>query len=47
VARSFPRQALHAARLEFIHPVSGELLAFESALPSDLSRLLAALEQHG
>jgi 23S rRNA pseudouridine1911/1915/1917 synthase len=47
IARSFPRQALHAARLEFIHPASGEALAFQSPLPSDLTRLLAALEQHG
>jgi 23S rRNA pseudouridine1911/1915/1917 synthase len=47
MARSFPRQALHAARLEFIHPVSGERLAFESALPSDLERLLSVLDRDG
>ena len=47
VSRAFPRQALHAARLELIHPASGEALAFQSPLPSDLARLLAALEQHG
>ena len=47
MARSFPRQALHAARLEFIHPASGERLAFDSAVPSDLERLLSALDQHG
>ncbi len=31
------RQALHAFRLGFDHPVSGEALVFESALPADLS----------
>lgn len=37
------RQALHAAVLGFAHPVSGEHLRFESPLPEDLARLLAAL----
>ncbi len=37
------RQALHAAELGFVHPVSGEELSFESALPQDLSRLGEAL----
>ncbi len=30
------RQALHAARLGFEHPVSGQALLFEAALPADL-----------
>ena len=38
------RQALHAARLGFVHPRSGETLAFESPLPRDLASVLAALE---
>jgi 23S rRNA pseudouridine1911/1915/1917 synthase len=37
------RQALHAAELVFVHPVSGRRLAFASALPPDMARLLAAL----
>jgi 23S rRNA pseudouridine1911/1915/1917 synthase len=37
------RQALHAAVLGFKHPVSGELLRFESALPEDIQHLLSAL----
>ena len=37
------RQALHAATLGFAHPVTGEELLFESALPEDLVRLLTAL----
>jgi 23S rRNA pseudouridine1911/1915/1917 synthase len=36
------RQFLHAHRLAFDHPVSGERLAFESALPDDLAAALEA-----
>jgi 23S rRNA pseudouridine1911/1915/1917 synthase len=45
-ARSFARQALHAARLELTHPATGARLAFHAPLPADLAELLAALEQH-
>ncbi|HEV2816182.1 MAG TPA: RluA family pseudouridine synthase [Allosphingosinicella sp.] len=40
---NFHRQALHAAGLGFVHPVSKENLSFESAPPSDIQELLAAL----
>jgi 23S rRNA pseudouridine1911/1915/1917 synthase len=40
---NFRRQALHAAALGFIHPVSKENLSFESPLPSDIQELKAAL----
>ncbi len=40
---NFPRQALHAATLGFIHPASGAEMTFESPLPADMSDLLAAL----
>jgi 23S rRNA pseudouridine1911/1915/1917 synthase len=43
--RGFRRQALHAARLEFPHPVSGEALRLEAPLPDDFERLLAALRE--
>jgi 23S rRNA pseudouridine1911/1915/1917 synthase len=43
--RAFPRQALHAATLGFVHPVRGEALRFEAPLPPDMSELLRAL--HG
>jgi len=33
------RQALHAAVLGFVHPVTGERLRFESPLPADMARL--------
>jgi 23S rRNA pseudouridine1911/1915/1917 synthase len=39
----FPRQALHAARLGFAHPRTGEALAFASEPPPDMSELIAAL----
>jgi 23S rRNA pseudouridine1911/1915/1917 synthase len=38
------RQALHAARLGFEHPVSGERMSFESPLPADLHRAIVGLE---
>ena len=41
----FPRQALHAARLGFTHPRSGEMLSFSSDPPPDMAGLLAALDE--
>ena len=38
------RQALHAERLAFIHPVTGALLEFNSALPDDLAEIAASLK---
>jgi 23S rRNA pseudouridine1911/1915/1917 synthase len=35
------RQMLHAARLSFAHPVTGEALAFEAPLPADFAACLA------
>ncbi len=37
------RQALHAAELAFVHPVTGKRLSFVSPLPPDMARLVAAL----
>jgi 23S rRNA pseudouridine1911/1915/1917 synthase len=34
---------VHAARLAFIHPVSGHRLSFEAPLPADLEHILARL----
>jgi 23S rRNA pseudouridine1911/1915/1917 synthase len=39
----FSRQALHAAVLGFVHPISQEAMRFESPLPDDLVGLLEAL----
>jgi len=41
---SFPRQALHAKELGFLHPRSKEELLFESDLPEDFNVLLDALK---
>ncbi len=40
----FPRQALHAARLGFAHPVTGRSLMFETPPPADFQALLGALD---
>jgi 23S rRNA pseudouridine1911/1915/1917 synthase len=37
------RQALHAARLRFAHPVSGESLSFTSPWPADFAALVSRL----
>lgn len=39
----FARQALHAAELGFIHPVTGEAQSHASALPADMAGLLVEL----
>jgi 23S rRNA pseudouridine1911/1915/1917 synthase len=39
----FPRQALHAATLGFVHPVSGEEMRFAAPVPEDMDRLIAGL----
>lgn len=40
------RQALHALRLCFNHPVSGERLEFEAPLPDDFQHALTAIRTH-
>ena len=35
-----PRQALHAKTLGFEHPVTGEIVKFESELPEDMELVL-------
>ncbi|MGQ4273448.1 RluA family pseudouridine synthase [Terrihabitans sp. B22-R8] len=37
------RQALHAAHLAFEHPVTGELMSFDSPIPDDMAQLVEAL----
>lgn len=43
--RTFPRQALHAAELGFIHPVSGATLHFKSKAPEDFLSLIKDLDE--
>jgi 23S rRNA pseudouridine1911/1915/1917 synthase len=40
----FDRQALHAASLGFIHPITGGTLRFESSIPEDMQLLLSQLQ---
>jgi len=42
--RAFKRQALHATRIEYEHPISGEHQSWERALPEDMQRLVDACE---
>jgi 23S rRNA pseudouridine1911/1915/1917 synthase len=41
----FPRQALHATRLGFTHPRTGQPLLFETPLPADFCGLLTILNE--
>ncbi|MDD4556841.1 MAG: RluA family pseudouridine synthase [Alphaproteobacteria bacterium] len=43
VVNEFPRQALHAQTLGFIHPRTNQVINFEAPLPQDMSNLLSAL----
>jgi 23S rRNA pseudouridine1911/1915/1917 synthase len=36
----FARQALHAAELGFVHPLTGESIRFRSDLPQDMQELI-------
>ncbi len=43
LAAALPRQALHARLLAFQHPATGEIMRFETPLPSDMAALVRAL----
>jgi 23S rRNA pseudouridine1911/1915/1917 synthase len=45
VLKRMKRQALHAARLSFIHPVTGEWLTFTAPLAADMAELCRFLKQ--
>lgn len=45
LVKTFPRQALHAWRLAFTHPVEGNSMTFVSPLPEDMEKLCAALRE--
>lgn len=46
VLQDFRRQALHAAQLGLVHPVTGEYLQWQAPLPDDMQELLDALKLH-
>ena len=41
-----PRQALHAKTLGFVHPVSGEMMRFDSELPKDMTDCIEKWRQY-
>ena len=43
IAQALGRQALHAAVLGFVHPITGESLRFEAPPPADFAHALQAL----
>ena len=43
--QGFKRQALHAARLGLVHPVSGKSVEWEAPMPDDMRVLLKVLEK--
>jgi 23S rRNA pseudouridine1911/1915/1917 synthase len=45
--KSVNRQMLHARRLSFCHPHTGEAVSFESPLPEDMAQLLRKLRDIG
>jgi 23S rRNA pseudouridine1911/1915/1917 synthase len=44
---AFPRQALHAAALELVHPRSGKLKRWSAPLPGDMAQLIEKLRHGG
>jgi 23S rRNA pseudouridine1911/1915/1917 synthase len=43
--RSFKRQALHAVKLELVHPATGERLRYAASVPRDMAELMEALAE--
>ncbi len=42
---SEPRLALHAARIEFLHPKTGKIMKFESPIPAEMKAMIEAAEK--
>jgi len=45
--KAIPRQMLHAWKLGFIHPHSGEAMTFESPIPMDMETVIEKLRRIG
>ena len=43
--KNFARQALHAYRLSFIHPGTGNICDFTCELPADMSAIIESLNE--
>jgi 23S rRNA pseudouridine1911/1915/1917 synthase len=46
VVADFPRQALHACSIRFVHPVTREVLSFYADPPQDMRALMEACDAH-
>lgn len=44
--KALERQALHAAKLSFLHPVSKERIVFEAEMPEDMANICAQLRKN-
>jgi 23S rRNA pseudouridine1911/1915/1917 synthase len=42
--KQFDRQALHAVKLSFEHPITNKYLNFQSPLPIDMKKLISVLK---
>jgi 23S rRNA pseudouridine1911/1915/1917 synthase len=44
--QQFPHQALHASRLELVHPLTGATMSWQAPLPSKFTKLLTLLKEN-
>ena len=44
--KACPRHALHAKKLGFIHPASGEPMLFETVIPEDMASVIRKFENY-
>jgi 23S rRNA pseudouridine1911/1915/1917 synthase len=47
VVKAAGRQMLHAWRLGFTHPQSGEWMVYESPLPEDMAQVIEQIRESG
>ena len=45
VLKHYRHQALHAAHIEFMHPIKGEMMSFDAPLPDDFTNLINLLRE--
>lgn len=43
--KNYRHQALHAAHIEFMHPIKGEMMSFDAPLPDDFTNLINLLRE--
>lgn len=43
--KHYRHQALHAAHIEFMHPIKGEMMSFDAPLPDDFTNLINLLRE--